>query len=174
MVQIHWLLLNMLSKFETDLLEGQGLEDFILWMLHKKYPKSHRIEGSFKYFDINIPENGNKLECKYDRLSRQTSNIAIEFMDRGKPSGIASTKATHWVYCFWDGDWRFAFMQIQTIKELIDGAKIVNGGDNLEAQMYLLPKRLLYKNEDVIIRKFKKEFKEFQTSRASVKRTLGS
>ncbi len=151
-----------LSKFSSDLLEGQKLEDFILWKIQKKYPKATKSEGSFKDYDIDVPELAQKFECKWDKKSQVTENIAIEFMDRGKPSGLNVTTATHWIYLFYDNGWKFAFLEIGVIHYLCKNARIVKGGDGWQAEMYLLPKRLLYKQDGVIIKKFTKELKEFR------------
>jgi hypothetical protein len=39
-----------------------------------------------------------KIEVKVDRFAYVTGNIAVEYECRGKPSGIAITKASYW--CF--------------------------------------------------------------------------
>ena len=39
-----------------------------------------------------------KVEVKLDRWAQVTGNIAVEFENRGKPSGILKTRADYW--CF--------------------------------------------------------------------------
>lgn len=39
-----------------------------------------------------------KVEVKYDKLGHKTGNIYIEYESRGKPSGIAITKADFYAY----------------------------------------------------------------------------
>lgn len=151
----------MSSKFIHDLFEGIRLEDFILWGFQKKYPKAIRKEGSFKYFDIHIPEIRQKIECKWDKGSEFTKNIAVEFGYRNMPSGISTTKATHWVYLFHDESWKFAIIKVKAFKELIEKARVVRGGDGLQSELYLIPKKLLYDRKDVKIETYLEELKEF-------------
>ena len=40
------------------------------------------------------------IEVKRDFWVGRTGNLAIEFESRGKPSGIATTKASHWCFIF--------------------------------------------------------------------------
>ena len=43
------------------------------------------------------------IEVKRDFQAADTGNIAIEFEQRGHPSGIATTKAVWWAYCLGGG-----------------------------------------------------------------------
>lgn len=42
--------------------------------------------------------SGNTIEVKRDFRASQTGNVFVEFFCRGKPSGLATTKATHWAF----------------------------------------------------------------------------
>lgn len=53
------------------------------------------IEGESWFHDILTNK---KVEVKYDRLTQKTGNIYIEYMSRGKLSGISTTEADFWVY----------------------------------------------------------------------------
>lgn len=156
-------ILIMLSKFQNDLLEGGKLEDFILSKFKQLYPQSHKIEGNFKPYDIEVPELSQKLECKWDKRSKTTPNIAIEFRDRGKPSGISVTQATQWVYVFWDRGWVFAFLEVDFIKNLCNNEKsrIVRGGDGYQAEMYLFPKTIIKNRKGAVLRRYTKEWNDF-------------
>ena len=65
--------------------------------------------SDFKY-DLKIGQVGetmlneilhdSTIEVKRDSWIGRTGNIAVEYESRGKPSGIATTKATHWCFIF--------------------------------------------------------------------------
>ena len=42
--------------------------------------------------------SGNTIEVKRDFRASQTGNVFVEFFCRGKPSGLATTQATHWAF----------------------------------------------------------------------------
>lgn len=42
--------------------------------------------------------SGNTIEVKRDFRTSQTGNVYVEFFCWGKPSGIATTQATHWAF----------------------------------------------------------------------------
>lgn len=141
----------MLPKFQKDLLEGQKLEDFILEKIKRKYPKAYRREGNFKGYDIYVPEKRFRIECKHDKKSEETANIAIEFEFNGRPSGIEATTATHWIYKFHDGSWKFAIGRTAVFRSLCEKKRWVNGGDGYLAKMYLVPKSELLVRKGISI-----------------------
>lgn len=81
------------------------------------------------------------LEVKTDFLAEKTGNIAVEYESWGKPSGIAVTKARHWVFVIPN---KIAlFVETTRLKEIArryyqDG-KVVNGGDLDKSKMVLIP-----------------------------------
>ena len=42
--------------------------------------------------------NSNTIEVKRDFVASRTGNVFVEFFCRNKPSGIATTQATHWAF----------------------------------------------------------------------------
>lgn len=143
----------MSPAFIHDLRFGRGFETIVLSWAKKKYPHAVLMDGSFKDYDINASPSF--LECKFDWKSRKTPNIVIEFEDRGKPSGISVTKATHWVHGFFYNEWQIAVTPIDVLRELIKEVEIVNGGDDLSTLMYRVPKDLILANKQVSIRYLK-------------------
>lgn len=142
-----------MPNFIKDLSDGHSFEDEICTFVQIKYPKAHRIKGYFKGYDIYVPERDHKIECKFDRKSQQTPNIAVEFFDRGKPSGITTTTATHWIYKFYDEEWKLAIGRVDVFRDICKGKREVRGGDGWQAKMYLVPKAELLKKEGIKIRK---------------------
>lgn len=117
------------SRFDIDLRYGQNIENKLIAAL----------EGT--------------IEVKAERdLWLKTGNIAIEYECRGKPSGIAVTESDYWaqalvvenepqVYILWPID------SIKRIaREYVRMGKVVMGGDDNTAKMFLIPlKEILLK-----------------------------
>jgi hypothetical protein len=128
------------KKFENDLAQGRDAEDYICGFLHRWFPSAFVFVGKNKEYDIDIPEKEEKMEVKYDRLSKETGNVAIEFAYCDKPSGIEATIANRWCIVFGKEDgWFFAFIDIDILKGLCSGKRVVNGGDGNMSKMYLVP-----------------------------------
>lgn len=89
-----------------------------------------------KDFDLSlVTKRGKKLlvEIKEDFLCEKTGNVGLEFSCRGKPSGISSSKSTHYIYKIHSKK-GIVFYVIDTkiLKRAIENKKyfrIVNGGD---------------------------------------------
>ena len=88
-------------SFNQDLEAGLRTEQEVLTTLPLAFPGMQIIKqtSSVKEYDILISCSGKQIsfEIKDDILSAATGNIAIEFECRGKPSGIAVTKADYWI-----------------------------------------------------------------------------
>jgi hypothetical protein len=140
--------------FLDDLAEGQNFEDEILAFVQIKYPMAYRISGSFSGYDIEVPEKGHKIECKFDRGSERTPNIVIEFEYQGRPSGIQATTATHWIYKFHhNNQWKLAIARVDVWREVCkDAPRTVKGGDGFQSNLYLIPKTLFLKRKGIKIR----------------------
>ena len=90
-------------------------------------------------------EGDGKIEVKTEReIWKHSGNIAIEIRDRGKLSGISTTKAKTWIHMLDGGGGGFIF-PVEELRKKIkerqkDGKlKLVMGGDDNAAQLALLP-----------------------------------
>lgn len=85
------------SKFDIDLQYGNMGEQMVAEVLLKS-----------------------KLECKRDRKTWHTGNIAVEFESRGKPSGLATTEADWWVFIIEDESNHpmMLFVHVDKLKEI--------------------------------------------------------
>jgi hypothetical protein len=115
------------SHFDVDLRFGQVTEGLVKMMLSK---------------DSDL-----LIEVKTDRLAIKTGNIAIEYECRGKPSGIAATKADWWAIQYTDG--AILFIKTERLKEicrrLYKTSANKSGGDDNASKMILVPlKELLH------------------------------
>jgi hypothetical protein len=110
--------MNFNSDFDLDLSSG------------------HQGEGKVKELLLC-----DKVEVKTDFMTQKTGNIAVEFESRGKPSGIAVTKADHWAFHI-PGKCT-VLLETERLKELCrmyyKMGKITNGGDNMTSKLVLIP-----------------------------------
>jgi hypothetical protein len=99
-----------------------------------------------------------KIEVKTERGTwKSTGNIAIEYMSRGKNSGLLVTEADHWCTILMDGDIivNIVITPVKQMKKLFIkyfrlGSK-VSGGDNNTSKLVLIPlSEILLKGDDVI------------------------
>jgi hypothetical protein len=79
--------------------------------------------------------NDSEIEVKRDRQTQQTGNVYIEYESRGKPSGIATTKASKWAYILQDGCILIVDTELlkKALRYLIKAklcVKDIQGGDN--------------------------------------------
>lgn len=89
--------------FKKDLEDGHQAELEVIELLKRTRPLFKNVERCHtKEYDFRGEVWGGYItfEVKYDLMVEKTGNIAIEYESRGKPSGIATTKANFWVYKF--------------------------------------------------------------------------
>tara|TARA_R110002020_G_scaffold240949_7_gene454035 strand:- start:54 stop:509 length:456 start_codon:yes stop_codon:yes gene_type:complete len=86
------------------------------------------------------------IEVKSDFKWQDTGNVAIEFVNYGKASGIAATKAEYWIIelhkTLPDGTTTVHTRLLESVtdlKEKVKNTHIVYGGDNKASGMYLVP-----------------------------------
>jgi hypothetical protein len=99
-----------------------------------------------KYWDLKTTlKNKTKIlqEVKTDYREESTGNLAIEVDDKGKPSGITSTKAALWVEvlfrCGKPSVWSANTNKLRTFIKTNKPKKIVNAGDNNSAELHIYP-----------------------------------
>jgi hypothetical protein len=81
------------------------------------------------------------IEVKTDFIADRTGNIAVEYESWGKPSGIAVTKARHWVFVIPN---KIAlFVETNRLKDiarrLYNEGRVTTGGDLNKSKMVLIP-----------------------------------
>lgn len=98
-----------------------------------------------------------KIEVKRDMLIQKTKNIAVEYMCRGKPSGISVTEADWWCFIITEEfkeDNMMLFIKTERLKEIcrkyyLKKGSIVNGGDDMQSRMILIPFNELLRGRNV-------------------------
>ena len=88
-----------MSSFEEDYKLAEYVEERVLKIIQRKYPKAFipKTDTPFSDWDIYIPEISEGIEVKSDYESKITGNIVIEIEMRGKPTALSVTKAKYWV-----------------------------------------------------------------------------
>lgn len=103
--------------------------------------------------DLEYGEIGEKLlksllttpiiEVKRDRMAYKTRNIAVEYQYKGKPSGIAITQSEWFGLVLGGGfnDEVVVMIKTSRLKSIARKYlnKSVNGGDNNQSKMVLIP-----------------------------------
>lgn len=133
--------------FAEDLPEGKRHEAIVLEMIRRKYPRAYMTNGLFKAGDIVIPEIGEMVEIKFDRMSDKTDNFFIETNCNGELSGISTTGSKWWAIM--DAHY-LTWITVDVIWEIIRTHNLkkrqfkyrMNGETDVEG--YLIPRDYLY------------------------------
>jgi hypothetical protein len=131
--------------FKTDLPNAEKVADVFESLLKKSgYTTVRAPNGYFPDWDIKaiqtVTDKSVTFEIKFDEMSSDTGNIAIEYESRGKKSGISTTKATYWVQFF---DNTFHIVSVEALREkmlLLKHRDVVGGDPGSNTKMYLIKK----------------------------------
>jgi hypothetical protein len=138
-------------SFAVDLERGLKVEERVLKVIQKKYPKAHMVTA-LKEWDIWIPELEKGVEVKYDPMSCKTGNIVIEFEMNGKSSALMATGAEWWI--FYDGELMFSLTPKEIIQVIFNKRltyQIITGpGDLYSKKVFLVPKEWLMQNARIL------------------------
>lgn len=133
-------------NFVKDLANAKDTEKYVAKRLCELH--GYQIiekENTNKYDYAFLTKSGKKItvEIKEDLSCNKYHNVAVEFECRGKPSGIAVTKADYYLYVIHtpEGVIRYVWHPVEKLKKMIDKKKykrIGNGGDpGSNTKMYL-------------------------------------
>lgn len=110
------------NRFDIDLDYGEAVEDGFISMLK------------------------GKVEVKAERnVWLKTGNIAIEYMYKGKSSGISVTEADWWVQALMIADKPVCYLVLPTdtlkhiARQYYELGNVCKGGDNNDSDMVLIP-----------------------------------
>lgn len=133
--------------FWEDLQFGESFEHAFVELF--KYSDVTVMGKRFKDYDVVVRDSGKPVyyEVKADRVCKNTGNIAIEYENRGEPSGIITTKADYFIYFVLYNDRVDVYeIPVKVIKEYIRDKKyrfIKDGGDKKLSKMYMFDKNML-------------------------------
>ena len=101
--------------------------------------------GQVKEEELGEILNSKTIEVKYDLKALKTSNVYVEYESRGKPSGISTSLADYYCFCFDD---TFHLIETTTLKErcrkYLNTDRDRKGGDDNTSKGILLPLRELF------------------------------
>jgi hypothetical protein len=97
--------------------------------------KEGKLKGETKFHKML---SNSKIEVKFDRMTRKTGNVYIEYESRGNPSGIRTTEADYWAYFTQDEE--CFVISTKKLKEKIIKLKPrkIKGGDNNSSMGFLI------------------------------------
>mgnify|MGYP003650835229 FL=1 len=83
--------------------------------------------------------NGDKIEVKTDYKATRTGNLFIEYENRGKASGLATSRADYWAFII--SNEQIIIVETNKLKTLCRDNNLsrVNGGDSNTSKGVLLP-----------------------------------
>lgn len=132
-----------MGDFKKDLSIGEIAQNFINKQLEREFGKMKVSRGLFGDYDLTS-DSGYTVEVKFDRKSKSTDNVAIEYRYRGKPSGISTTKAIEWIHIFYLNGWVYCRIRREDlrnfIKTNIKSISRIKGGDNNMSDILLINK----------------------------------
>ena len=96
-------------------------------------------------FDFETVDNI-KYEVKTDMLVNKTNNFFIEFIGRGKPSGIDTTHSNYYILT---DSIIYYLIDVQLLKKLVVTCRWVKNKDN-SATGYLINKNIIIENSLII------------------------
>jgi hypothetical protein len=135
-------------SFYKDLAFGQIYEKLLCKILNTE---SFELCNT-KDYDVKLIQNGIETfyEVKTDRYTHKTNNICIEYLYKGHPSGISSTKADYYAYFVVkpNKEYDVYIVPVTSILRRIRKEKykrIVNIGDKNMSTCYLFDKQIFEK-----------------------------
>lgn len=101
--------------------------------------------GQIKERELGDIFNNSKVEVKYDLQALDTGNVFVEYWSRGKKSGLSTSEADYYCFCFGD---TFHLISADKLKircrKYFGTKRDVNGGDNNTSKGILLPIKELF------------------------------
>lgn len=130
-------------NFKKDLQEAQVVEQEVLTKLQILIPELTNLQlSTCREFDISADWQDRKVtfEVKNDLMAAKTGNAAIEYECRGKPSGIAVTKADYLVYKIKARYYIFRTKEVKQklFEEAIFSKKVAGGDVGSNTRMFLV------------------------------------
>lgn len=101
--------------------------------------------GQAKEKELGNIFNSKTIEVKYDLKALETRNVYVEYFSRGKLSGISSTLADYYCFCFGETYHIIATIILkERCRKYIGTNRDKKGGDNNTSKGILLPLNELF------------------------------
>ena len=113
-----------------------------------KYKSNFRFDlemGQIKEKKLGEIFENKTIEIKHDLQALQTNNVYVEYSSRGKLSGISTTKADYYCFCFGNS---YHLIDTESLKarcrKYLNTERDKKGGDNNTSKGILLPLEELF------------------------------
>lgn len=137
--------------------DGNTGEKIVMEIMVKKGFKCEKSDGKL-YHDLML--NDDFIEVKYDKMSKKTGNMAIEYWNskQDKPSGITSTLAKFWAHIVFDKGTNVMKVYMAEVSKLREWIakhaplkKIKGGGDD-NADLLIYKTDIIFGEKDLFER----------------------
>tara|TARA_X000000950_G_scaffold1680_1_gene1816 strand:+ start:9999 stop:10433 length:435 start_codon:yes stop_codon:yes gene_type:complete len=127
--------------WRNDLDIGKKVEKAWLNRIMVAFGDARQTFGEDCRFDLEVPELGISIEVKFDPRSQETGNVVLEYF-HGKPSGILTSQATHWLFDLGDQQiWMTRERLLEFVfRESPQPVKIHGPGDGKPKMVFLVPR----------------------------------
>lgn len=128
-------------SWSNDLDLGKKVERAWLNRIMVAFGDARQTFGEDCRFDLEVPELGISIEVKFDPRSQETGNVVLEYY-HGKPSGILTSEASHWLFDLGDQQiWitRERLLEF-VLREKPQPVKIHGPGDSKPKMVFLIPR----------------------------------
>lgn len=128
-------------SWDVDLALGKKVEKAWLNRIMVAFDDARQTFGEDCRFDLEVPELGISIEVKFDPRSQETGNVVLEYF-HGKPSGILTSEATHWLFDLGDQQiWMTRERLLEFLfREMPRPVKIHGPGDRKAKMVFLIPR----------------------------------
>jgi len=131
------------NNFKKDLEMGEKAQNEAIEKIKKEFQGIEILESKaiIKEFDIKGKHKNREItfEIKWDIMSEETENVAIEYECRGKISGIDVTEADYWIYKIKNDFYLIETIKIkQAIQNKIYFKKVIGGDAGSFTRLYLI------------------------------------
>ena len=128
-------------SWNNDLELGKKVERAWLNRIMVAFGDARQTFGEDCRFDLEVPELGISIEVKFDPRSQETGNVVLEYF-HGKPSGILTSEATHWLFDLGDQQiWMTRERLLEfVLREKPQPVRIHGPGDSNPKMVFLIPR----------------------------------
>lgn len=142
------------EQFKIELGPAKRAENWVKETLEKDFGTVLHADDTEVHYDLLIRKTGKKVEVKYDKMSKETGNVAIELSSYGKYKGILRSNSDFYAIVCYDRNWSEIVNGIKKkgmwicviiskgyLREMVTNKpyKEIFGGDNKKTRMRLIP-----------------------------------
>jgi hypothetical protein len=142
------------KQFKIELTPAKRAEKWAREVLEEDYGPVLWAEDDEVHYDLLIRRTGERVEVKYDKLSKKTNRVAVETESYGNRRGIERSTSNYYMFICYDKDWSEitngikkigmwvgCLIKTDLLREMVHAKpyKEVQGGDNNATAMLIVP-----------------------------------